>query len=65
MVAKKETVVRIVVEGPESSKNQALGALVRDASQAELRNAFDGQSASQLVRIAQAVHGRLYRKLHY
>ncbi len=65
MIAKKETVIRIVVEGPESSKKQALAGLLKEASQHELRDALELQSPAQLVRIAQSVHGRLYKQIRY
>lgn len=63
MVVKKETVVRVIVEGAEPDKSKALMALLRDADKAEIREAIKYLAPSQVIHMAQVCHGRMYQML--
>ena len=65
MIAKKEQVVRIIVEGPDDAREHGLLGLLREASADELRKAISYLAPSQVVRIAQVCHGRLYKMVKY
>lgn len=62
---KNERVVRIIVEGPEEAKTDALMGLLRDAEYSQLVKAVSYLAPSQIVRLAQVCHGRLYKLVQY